>query len=85
MSSNDDVYEIINLGNSSPVSLKEMIDEIGKVVHKTPIIKQLPMQPGDVNKTYADISKAQRMLGYNPKTSFHDGLEAFYKWYTQHM
>ena len=85
VSSNDDVYEIINLGNSSPVSLKEMIDEIGKVVHKTPIIKQLPMQPGDVNKTYADISKAQRMLGYNPKTSFHDGLEAFYKWYTQHM
>ena len=85
VSSNNDVYEIINLGNSSPVSLKEMIDEIGKVVHKTPIIKQLPMQPGDVNKTYADISKAQRMLGYNPKTSFHDGLEAFYKWYTQHM
>ena len=78
---NKDVYEILNLGNSSPVSLKEMINIIGEVLNKTPNIKQLPMQPGDVDRTYADISKAQKLLGYNPKTTFKKGIENFAEWY----
>lgn len=78
---NKDVYEIINLGNSSPISLKEMINIIGEVLNKTPNIKQLPMQPGDVDRTYADISKAQKLLGYNPKTTFKKGIENFAEWY----
>ena len=78
---NNDVYEILNLGNSSPVSLKEMINTIAEVLNKTPNIQELPMQPGDVEKTFADISKAKKLIGYNPKTSFQDGIENFVKWY----
>lgn len=75
------VYEIINIGNSNPVSLKEMIETIGKVLKVTPKIQQLPMQPGDVDKTYADISKAKTLLGYEPKVSFEDGIQRFVEWY----
>jgi len=78
---NNNVYEIINLGNSSPVSLKEMINTIGEVVGVVPKIKMLPMQPGDVDRTYADISKAKELLSYNPKTSFKEGIEKFVEWY----
>lgn len=78
---NDNVYEILNLGNSSPVSLKEMIDIIGQVVGVEPKIKQLPMQPGDVDRTFADVSKAKELIGYNPKTSFKEGIENFVNWY----
>ena len=77
---NENVYEIINLGNSSPISLNEMINTIGKVLNKQPIIKQLPMQPGDVDRTYADITKAKNMLGYEPKTSFEEGIRKFIEW-----
>ena len=78
---NNDVYEILNLGNSSPVSLKEMINTIAEVLNKTPNIQELPMQPGDVERTFADISKAKKLIGYNPKTSFQEGIENFVKWY----
>ena len=78
---NKDVYEILNLGNSSPVSLKEMINTIADVLGKTPNIQELPMQPGDVERTFADISKAKKLIGYNPKTSFKEGIENFVKWY----
>lgn len=78
---NNDVYEILNLGNSSPVSLKEMINTIAEVLNKTPNIQELPMQPGDVERTFADISKAKKLIGYNPKTSFKEGIESFIDWY----
>lgn len=83
VTSNENVYEIINLGNSSPITLKEMIMIIGEVVGVTPNIKKLPMQPGDVDRTYADISKAKKLLGYNPKTSFKDGIIKFVEWYKE--
>lgn len=81
VANNDNVYEILNLGNSSPVSLKEMIDIIGQVVGVEPKIKQFPMQPGDVDRTFADVSKAKELIGYEPKTSFKEGIENFVKWY----
>ncbi len=80
---NNGVYEIINLGNSSPISLKEMINTIGEVIGVEPNIEQLPMQPGDVERTYADISKAKVLLKYNPQTSFKSGIEKFVKWYKE--
>jgi nucleoside-diphosphate-sugar epimerase len=46
-----------------------------------PDIKPMPMQPGDVTITYADISKANKLLGYTPKVKFEDGLKIFMKWY----
>ena len=80
---NKDVYEILNLGNSSPISLKEMINVIGKTLGVEPKIKQLPMQPGDVDRTYADISKAKELIGYEPKTTFEDGIRKFVEWYKE--
>lgn len=78
---NNNVYEILNLGNSSPVSLKEMINTIGEVLNIEPKIKELPMQPGDVDLTYASIDKAKKLIKYEPKTTFRDGIEKFIKWY----
>lgn len=78
---NDNVYEIINIGNSNPVSLKEMIEILGKALNVVPKIKQYPMQPGDVDRTFADISKAKKILGYEPKVSFEEGIYRFVEWY----
>ncbi len=78
---NDNVYEILNLGNSYPITLKEMIDTIVKVLNIKPKIKELPMQPGDVERTYADISKAKKMIAYEPKVPFQEGIKKFVEWY----
>jgi UDP-glucuronate 4-epimerase len=74
-------HRIYNLGNSSPVSLNEFIALVEKVTGKQALIKQLPDQPGDVDKTFADIGKAQQELGYTPKTSLEKGLKELVKWY----
>lgn len=78
---NDNVYEIINLGSNNPISLKEMINTIGEVLNVEPNIEVLPMQPGDVDRTYADITKANKLLGYNPSITFKEGIEKFVEWY----
>lgn len=78
---NKDVYEIINLGESEPISLKEMVNTIEEALGKKAILEMLPMQPGDVDRTYADISKAKKLIGYEPKTSFKKGIENFVHWY----
>ena len=80
---NQEVYEILNIGNSSPTTLKEMINTIGQALGIEPKIKQLPMQPGDVDRTYADISKAKTLIGYEPKITFKEGIENFVKWYKE--
>lgn len=58
-----------------------MIHAIAEVSGQKLEIEQLPMQPGDVNITCADISKAQRLLGYEPTTPLKEGLQAFVDWY----
>lgn len=80
---NKNVYEILNIGNSSPTSLKKMIEIIAKNLNVEPKIKQLPMQPGDVDRTYADISKAKKLIGYEPKTTFEEGIKKFVEWYKE--
>lgn len=77
----NDVYEILNLGNSKPVNLKEMIETIGKVLKIEPKIQRLPMQAGDVYQTYADINKAKEIIGYEPKITFEEGIMNFVNWY----
>ncbi len=74
-------YEIFNLGNNTPVSLNEFIQTIEDITNKKAIINQMGMQPGDVDITYADISKAKSLLDYNPKTNISEGLTKFYEWY----
>lgn len=81
--SEENLYEIINIGNNQTVSLREMVAHIEKAVGKKAIINKMPMQMGDVQKTYADIGKAKRLLGYNPKMNFEEGIRQFVKWYEQ--
>ena len=78
---NEDVYEIFNLGESHVVSLKEMVETIENALGKKAILDIQPMQPGDVDKTYADISKAKSMIGYDPQTNFSEGIRKFVEWY----
>lgn len=76
-------FEIINLGNRYAISLKELVQTIEAVMGKKAVINQLPEQEGDVPHTYADISKAQRLLNYQPGTQLKDGIEAFHQWFLQ--
>ena len=80
---NTSVYENINLGNSSPITLNELIEIIEEVTHRNFVKNHLPMQEGDVNRTYADISKAQRLIHYNPSTPIRVGLKNFRDWYEE--
>ncbi len=74
-------YEIINLGNSNVVELRYLIRLIEENLGKSAIIKKLPDQPGDVPVTYADISKAKKLLGYEPEVLIEKGIENFVNWY----
>jgi UDP-glucuronate 4-epimerase len=76
-------FEIINLGNNYSVPLNNLINLIELTTGKKAIIEHLPEQPGDVSKTFADISKAKKLLGYNPGTKLDDGLKKFYNWFLQ--
>ncbi|MEQ9455642.1 MAG: GDP-mannose 4,6-dehydratase [Phycisphaeraceae bacterium] len=67
-------FDLFNLGGSDPVTLTQMIDAIGQAVGKQPIIDRQPMQPGDVERTFADVSKSKAKLGYEPTTSLVEGV-----------
>lgn len=73
-------YEIINLGGGEPITLKRMIQTIEQEIGCKAIIEQKPLQPGDVDKTVCDWSKAYNLLKYTPKTKFADGVKKFIKW-----
>lgn len=77
-------FEVINLGNSSPVKLKDLIVLIGDTLGKEARVKKLPVQPGDVSKTYADVSKAKKLLGWEPKTKIEVGLAKMVEWYNSY-
>lgn len=74
-------YEIFNLGESQTITLAGLISAIEEATGKKAIIERLPDQPGDVPTTYADVSKARRLLGYQPTTSVRDGITKFVAWY----
>ncbi len=76
-------YEVVNLGNDQTVTLSEMIQTIEAVVGKKAIIDRQPEQPGDVPQTWANVSKAKKLFGYEPSTPFKDGVEQFYNWNKQ--
>jgi len=73
-------YRIYNLGESEPVSLRDLIATLEKALGKKAIIDRLPLQPGDVERTFADISRARDELGYHPSTDFETGLQHFVAW-----
>ena len=73
-------YEIINLGGAETTQLKDLISGIAGAMGIEPDIKRLPEQPGDLDRTCADISKARALLGYEPETSIEEGLHSFAEW-----
>ena len=73
-------HEVVNLGESRTITLAEMIGVIAEEMGVTPRIRQLPMQPGDVERTYADVSKARALFGYDPRVEFREGVRAFVEW-----
>ncbi|MGA2172593.1 MAG: NAD-dependent epimerase/dehydratase family protein [Sedimentisphaerales bacterium] len=74
-------YNIYNLGESRPIKVNDLIEEIEKALGKKAVIEYLPLQPGDVERTYADVTKAGRDLGYSPNTDIGVGLERFVEWF----
>jgi UDP-glucuronate 4-epimerase len=74
-------FDIFNLGESETIQLKDLIAAIENALSKKATINRLPEQPGDMPLTCADISKARKLLGYNPKTKFAEGLPKFVKWF----
>ena len=78
---NQSDYEVINLGESRTVELRELISLIEKELGATAKIDRQPLQPGDVPQTFADIAKARRLLGYNPQTQIEDGIKKFVEWF----
>lgn len=75
------LFDIFNLGESETTRLRDLINEIGLALGREPRIHRLPDQPGDVPRTYADISKARRLLGYEPGTMIAEGIPKFVQWY----
>ena len=74
-------YEVINLGRGEPVLLADFVEGVQKLAGKQATLKEAPMMDADVSYTYADISKARRLLDYAPKTSVEVGVQNFYAWY----
>lgn len=80
-------YKVYNIGNNNPESLKDFVDILEQKLIKYEIIEQeaekelLPMQPGDVYQTYADVSELEKAFGFKPSTSLEEGLDRFAKWY----
>lgn len=74
------VFDVFNLGGDKTVSLVEMVETIENALGKKAELNKMPMQPGDVNRTCADIMHSKEILGYNPQTSFKDGIKKFVDW-----
>lgn len=78
-----EMFEIFNLGGSQTTKLSELITAVERALGKTAEIENLPLQPGDVPLTYADVSKAKALLGYAPHTPVSDGVPKFVAWYRE--
>ncbi len=78
-----DRYRIYNLGGSDPVSLAKLVEGLEKAVGRQAIIDRRPAQPGDVERTYADLTRARAELGYEPRVSLDEGLRRFVAWFRE--
>lgn len=74
-------YRIYNIGNHSPVELHRFIEILEELLGRKAIQNPLPMQPGDVPATYADVAELQREIGFSPSTPIKEGLRRFVEWY----
>jgi len=76
-------FEVYNLGESQTISLSDLVALIGELAGREPVLDRRPMQPGDVPITYADVTKARRELGYEPRTPIREGVARFLAWYRE--
>ncbi|WP_066071847.1 NAD-dependent epimerase [Neobacillus soli] len=83
-SSSSAPYKIYNIGNNNPVKLMDFIQTLEKLIGKKARIEYLPMQPGDMKETYADISDLQADIGFQPATTIENGLTQFVDWYKKY-
>lgn len=81
LETNNNVYEILNLGESEVISLRQMVSRIEENLDKKARKNLLPLQPGDVQKTNANIDKAKSLIGYHPTTHFQNGTKKFVEWF----
>ena len=77
-------YKVYNIGNNSPVELSRFIEVLEEKLGKKAIKEYLPMQPGDVLATYADVDDLMRDVGFKPATSIEDGIDRFVNWYREY-
>ena len=73
-------FRIYNVGSGSPIQLLPLIDTIGEIIGKKPRLRWAPNQKGDVSRTFADVSRSQKELGFSPEMTLRSGLEAMYEW-----
>lgn len=78
-------FRIFNIGNSQPVALSDYVEAIEAAVGKTAIRELLPLQPGDVPNTFADVSEITTSVGYRPRTSVREGVANFVRWYRDYF
>jgi UDP-glucuronate 4-epimerase len=76
-------YRIYNIGNSQPVELMRYIEVLEKCLGRKAERRLLPMQPGDVPDTYADVTDLSNVIGYSPSTSVEEGVARFVEWYRE--
>lgn len=81
---NQEKYQIFNIGNSRPVKLMRFIQEIEKATNKTARKIMMPMQPGDVSQTWADVNELQKAYGYKPVFTVEEGVRNFVAWYKEY-
>jgi len=77
-------YQIYNIGNNRPIELTKLIQVMEEKIGKKAVIKWLPMQPGEVQATYADIDELSRAVGYRPHTPIEEGVSRFVDWYREY-
>lgn len=77
---NENIFDVFNLGGDKTVSLIEMVKTIENTLNKKAKLNKMPMQPGDVNRTCADITHSKNILDYSPEISFKEGIKEFIKW-----
>ncbi len=82
--SSSPICDVLNLGESKTTTLTELVTLLEEKLKKKAIINRLPMQAGDVSRTYADITKAVNLIGYQPQTLINEGLDAFVDWYNEY-
>ncbi|MCH9769304.1 MAG: NAD-dependent epimerase [Gammaproteobacteria bacterium] len=78
-------YTVFNIGNNQPIKLLDFVSAVEKALNKKAIKKLMPMQAGDVEKTYADTAKLEEAFDYKPSTSIEEGIQRFINWYVEYF